>query len=188
MAASALPITAGVPLRTAAAPPAWPSNPVRLYKAIFDDRYAESLAFAEHAHRFGVVTHGIRGDITDLWYYDLHLRWRNGPAAIAGLTAINSLFCLEQLAWDHRMRVVFRAEHKRLPDGRIEHELSGPESLLQRAPDLNSGGEDWGRGIAGLVTRCPEGRCQAAKATIITPSAGTADDLVSWVIAPVRRG
>jgi hypothetical protein len=51
--------------------------------------------------------HAIRGDITDLWFHDLDLRWKQGPAPIAGLTTHGPLFCLERLAWgkgivDHR--------------------------------------------------------------------------------------
>ena len=48
--------------------------------------------------------------MTRFWYDDLYHRWREGPAAIAGLTAHGPLFCFEQLARDLRMRVVLRAE------------------------------------------------------------------------------
>jgi hypothetical protein len=41
----------------------------------------------------------------------LRAAWTKQPVAIAGLTAHGPLFCLERLAWDHGMRVVFRAEH-----------------------------------------------------------------------------
>ena len=54
--------------------------------------------------------HGIRGDITDLWFHDLDPQWKKQPVAIAGLTAHGPLFCLERLAWDHGMRVVSRVE------------------------------------------------------------------------------
>ncbi len=52
----------------------------------------------------------ICGDVTDLWFNELSVRWKQGPAPIAGLTARNSLFCLERLAWDASMRVVSRSE------------------------------------------------------------------------------
>jgi hypothetical protein len=86
-----------------------------LYKAIYDKSYAPALAYAAQMQRRGVAVHAIDGDITDVWFNDLALRWRESPVAIAGLTAPEALFCLEQLAWDHRMRVVSRALHAQRP-------------------------------------------------------------------------
>jgi len=85
--------------------------PISLYKVIFDRRFPSSREFGAEARKLGLPVHEIEGDITDLWYHDLSLRWREEPVAIAGLTAHGPLFCLERLAWDHRMRVVFRARH-----------------------------------------------------------------------------
>src|SRR5262245_10881177 len=84
---------------------------VPLYKIVYDVRFADSVAFARQAEARGVATHAIEGDMTRFWYDDLYYRWRSGPAAIAGLTAHGPLFCLERLAWDQRMRVVYRREH-----------------------------------------------------------------------------
>ena len=83
----------------------------RLYKVVADVRFPMGRAFSLEAERLGVGMVRIEGDITDFWFDDLSLRWKNGPAPIAGLTAHGPLFCLERLAWDHRMRVVFREEH-----------------------------------------------------------------------------
>ena len=55
------------------------------------------------------------GDMTRFWYDDLYHRWRQAPVAIAGLTAHGALFCLERLAWEKRMRVVYRREHSPEP-------------------------------------------------------------------------
>ena len=85
-----------------------------LYKVVADVRFAHSAqgrAFSVEAERFGADIVRIEGDITDFWFNDLSLRWKDGPAAIAGLTEHGPLFCLERLGWDHRMRVVFRHEH-----------------------------------------------------------------------------
>jgi hypothetical protein len=103
--ASALPMigSAGHP----AAPPAAPA----FYKAIFDHRFPASVEFGRQMERLGESVHGIHGDITDLWYHDLYHRWKQGPAAITGMTAHGALFCLERLAWDHGMRVLSRTEH-----------------------------------------------------------------------------
>ena len=86
-------------------------QPQSFYKVIFDQRFPTSVAFAREMHQFGAPIHAIDGDITDLWFHDLHAAWTKQPVAIAGLTAHGPLFCLERLAWDHGMRVVFREEH-----------------------------------------------------------------------------
>jgi len=81
------------------------------YKVIFDERFPSSVAFGDEWKARGASVHAIRGDITDLWFHDLDYRWKKqGPAAIAGLTAHGPLFCLERLAWEHGMRVVSRVE------------------------------------------------------------------------------
>jgi hypothetical protein len=163
-----------------------------LYKVVFDERFPDSVAFGGEVKRLGVPVHGIRGDITDFWLRDLDIRWKKGPVAIAGLTAHGPLFCLERLSWDHRMRVVFCAEHRHLADGRIEHAISGPDVMLRQAAALVAGGPNWAAHIARVVTYCPASRCQASKTTIIAPLSTAThlddqDPLISWVIAPINR-
>ena len=89
------------------------------YKVIFDQRFPASVAFAREMTQLGATVHAIDGDITDLWFHDLHAAWTKQPVAIAGLTAHGPLFCLERLAWDHGMRVTFRAQHP-LPNADAE--------------------------------------------------------------------
>src|SRR5579863_2840776 len=64
-----------------------------LYRAIFDERFEESLAFAGEMDKRGVITSGIRGDVAKLWYEDLRARLRQSPAPIAALTDRAALFC-----------------------------------------------------------------------------------------------
>ena len=82
-----------------------------IYKVLYDTRFAASVAFARRAAARGLAVHAMTGDMTRFWYDDLYHRWRQGPAAIAGLTTHGPLFCLERLAWEQRMRVVYRSEH-----------------------------------------------------------------------------
>jgi hypothetical protein len=81
-----------------------------LYKVVYDERFPASVDFGRKALARGFAVHAIRGDMTDLWYHDLHPKWKTGPAAIAGLTAHGPLFCLERLSWDFGMRVSFREQ------------------------------------------------------------------------------
>ena len=75
------------------------------YKAVFDERFADSRAFAKSAAERGMPTAAIRGDVTRLFYDDLDLRWKQGPVLLTGCTTRASLFCLDLLARDRGMRV-----------------------------------------------------------------------------------
>jgi hypothetical protein len=160
-----------------------------LYKVVFDERFPASVAFGAEARSLGLPTHPIRGDITDLWFHDLDAQWKKKPAAVAGLTAQGALFCLERLAWDHGMRVVFRGDHQYLPTGAIQHVLTGSERVVQQATSLRDAGDDWALRVAGILARVPEDHSTPAKATIhgraAAPANTEAEDLISWVIAPV---
>ena len=161
-----------------------------LYKVIYDERFAACRAFASEAQKMGATVHAIRADVTNLWFDDLYAQWKQGPAAIAGLTAHGAIFCLERLAWDQqRMRVVFRGEHTYAAGGRLEHKLTAPPDVLRQASGLDASGPDWASRIAGVVTRFPAERVRGENLHIATEFAKQADDpehLVSWVIAPTR--
>ena len=160
-----------------------------LYKAIYDTDYASAVEFAAQMRRRGVVVHAIERDITSVWFNDLALQWRQRPVAIAGLTAPAALFCLEQLAWDHRMRVVFRATHALASDGTVEHRVRAPQALLPRVADTLGHSPGWGASMAELAVHC--GQDQTRGSGDVTAATRGGDrhglPLVSWVIAPVDR-
>jgi hypothetical protein len=161
------------------------SSSVPLYKVVYDTRFAASVAFGRRARSLGAPVHAIQGDMTRLWFDDIYHRWKESPAAIAGLTAQGPLFCFERLAWDQGMRVVFRAEH-----GATEHVLSGPESLLVDARSVLASA-DWAAEMATIVTRCPSGRAEIGSAAVgcarVSGLAPADEPLYSWVIAPAAR-
>lgn len=78
------------------------------YRAIFDERFEAGRRFGAHALGRGWITRAIRGDVTQVWFHELSVRWKSGPAPIAGLTTASSLFVLERLSWDVGMRVTVR--------------------------------------------------------------------------------
>jgi hypothetical protein len=187
LAASTLPLTASAAWSCSASE-AEPAVP--LYKVLYDTRFPASLAFAHRVTERGVPVHAMDGDMTRFWYDDLYHRWQRGPAAIAGLTAYGALFCLERLAWDQRMRVVFRAEHGLAAAGCIAHEFNGPARMLRAAEDAAAEGA-WAAAMADVVLACPRGRAElgATKAVTRVPSLTTlaSEPLFSWVMAPVSR-
>src|ERR1700680_4883482 len=57
-----------------------------LYRVVVDERFVCSAGFRGGVASGGCVVRGVRGDVTDLWFYELAPRWRELPAPIAGLT------------------------------------------------------------------------------------------------------
>jgi hypothetical protein len=177
LAASALPLAARAHFTRAE------QAAVPLYNIVYDTRFAASVAFAERAAARGLGVLEMAGDVTRLWYDDLYHRWRQGPAAIAGLTAHGALFCLERLAWDQRLRVVYRGEHSAAAGGLV-HRLDGPAPMLAAAAMFGA----WGAALADVVAACPHERAARGTATFMTEGAPPASEpLFSWVIAPVAR-
>lgn len=184
LAASAFPVAARAAF---AADPAAATVP--LYKVLYDTRFAASVAFARRAAARGLVVHAMAGDMTRFWYDDLYHQWQTGLAAIAGLTAHGALFCLERLAWDQSMRVVFRGEHSLAADNCVAHRFDGPATLLTSAAAAASD-RAWAATLADVVAECPRERGVHGTASALTVGAGTlpaGEKLFSWVIAPVRR-
>jgi hypothetical protein len=187
IAASALPLIIGA----GPASPLARRRTVTLYKAVYDERFAPARSFARQAQKSGIAAAGFKSDITNLWFADLHHRWRKArtPVAVAGITAPSALFCLERLAWDHGMRVIVEARHVRSGDGSFSHQVLRGGTLLN-AKTLAAAGSAWPALIANAAMRVP-----AADAVPLGPTAsgvpadaeGGAPVLVSFVIAPVRR-
>ncbi len=185
LAVAALPAAASA--NVAAGERALPT--VTLYKVLYDTRFAASVAFACRAAARGLAVQAMHGDMTSFWYDDLYHRWREAPAAIAGLTAHGALFCLERLAWEQRMRVVYRGVHTAAADGGVAHWFEGSSPLLAQAVD-SLAEPTWAGAMADVVAACPlSGRQQSARG--LTRAAATpppiGDQLFSWVIAPVQR-
>ncbi len=108
-AGTAIAAWAGFGTAQGAAPAPMQTAPFHMIVA--DRGFAESRAFADKAARAGQRIGWIDGDdISALWYGELDPLWRREQAAIAGLTAYGALFCLERLAMDRGMRVVFKCE------------------------------------------------------------------------------
>jgi hypothetical protein len=141
-------------------------------------------------NRRALPTQAIRGDITEVWFSDLYYRWKQAPAAIAGMTAPGAIFCLEMLARDAGMRMALRIDHRRPAGDRIEHEFAGPEELFTRAADSESGAKGWPERMAEIVAQFPAERDRAATLRFSeadVASSNSPDHLVTWVIAPAQR-
>ena len=172
-----------------APPPERVAPTAPLYRLIVDERFAVTHGLLDAARSHGVRSSAIDGDVTDVWFNDLALRWRQGPAPIAGLTTVGALFCLERLAWDAGMRLHFRVDHRCFTDGRIEHVLQAPASLIARADALRLARRDWARSLLPLLTRGGLGTAGASGERIIAGAPGSfpqghTEWLVSWHLGP----
>ncbi len=170
--------------------PSQDKAPLSLFSAIYDNGFPASAAFGAAAEQQGYPTHDIDGDITDLWVRHLAERWQREPVAIAGLTHTSALFVLERMAWDHDLHVIFRARHRVRADGRIEHRLSGPSSMLNAFKTTVSEHTSLGTCMADVLSHC-HGLEQISSTMSLMARARPGLDaghdnvrLDSWVIAP----
>lgn len=181
-------VASAVPLFAGGVATAWaesllsPAAAPQFYKVLFDRESPAAVAFGRRARGIQLPAVEVGREVTSLWYDDLYHRWREGPAAIAGLTVPHVAFCLEILARDVGMRVMYRGEHSPLGDGRIHHRFKGPADLLAKTSLLDA---DWTHGTAQWVGCC-QATLERTEAEYISVAGHNAIDepLVSWVIAP----
>jgi hypothetical protein len=171
--------------------PAWAagSGRLRLERFVFDRRFAAAQAIAAEAARHGVPLSPVAGDLTDLWYRDLDLKWKRAPMPLAGATTRSGLFVLETLAADHRMRVVYKGEHRAIATTGVEHRLTAHPALIEEvSSDVN---EPFWALLGTALMRYPVNA--QAPVTQALRRYGEAvpprdEPLVSWIIAPLALG
>jgi len=114
-----------LPLPLLAEVPAWRSgSALPLFKLLHDTRQPDSLSCSRALGRQLLgglqnqyslqnqhsLLQPVHGDVTRFWYDQLQPAWRQQRAALAGTTLPDVLFCLEQLARDHGLRVLWREQ------------------------------------------------------------------------------
>lgn len=153
---------------------------------VYDSRFVEARDFGSRARDLGSAVREIAGDVTPLWQSELHALWKKGQGVVvAGMTERSSLFVLERLAWDYRLRVIFEAEHVPGSAGQFSHTVkrTGDSTLQQH---LEASGSAWTMALAdALLTN------SGAASTNIRPtdaamaaSLNEPTKLHSWIIAP----
>ena len=157
---------------TAALPQALtlPPGKLPLYKIVYDRRFPISRAFGISARGLGAATgaEAIDGDVTALWSNDLRLLWSAGGSAhsrgraVAGMITVHGLLCLEQLAMDHRKRVLLRVEHGAVLAPapapafapKFSHRVTAPESMLNSLK-VALAAADWPARLPALLASSP---------------------------------
>ena len=142
---------------------AWPARALRLplhgatgalppLRVIFDRTLSEGIAFGTAATRRTTIVDAVDADLGGYWLHTLEPLLKEGPLALAGLTAGAPLFCLELLCRDYGLRTVYRIEHSLEADGRIGHTLTGDPSLAPWLDRLAASGREWAAEAAVLAT------------------------------------
>lgn len=156
-----------------------------LYKVVADTRFADSRAFAAEAAHAGHRVAWTNGDVTKLWYDELDLLWRGDKSALAGLTEYGAFFCLERLALDRGLRVVFKAEHRRLASGATAHAVAGPPAVVTQAALERLSGNAWAAQAASMALAARgAGPVGASRQATSQAGPGQPPLLISWVLAP----
>ncbi len=92
-----------------------------VFAIVFDQRYEAARSYGKAAATRGNTVFGYHGDLTSVWREEIEPKWARRAGGLAGMTTSPALFCLEQLAAQHWLRVVSRFE---LPAGPGERLLS----------------------------------------------------------------
>jgi hypothetical protein len=155
---------------------------------IVDDAHDSARVLAARAGMRGtpvLATH--QGDVTTLWLKHLRPLWTSSQDPVAGLTLPGTLFCLEQLAWQHAMRVIFHAEHLLLPERGLEHTVHRDQrSHRLTAAALERAGGRWPQHLADTLVAnrlVRAARPGPSLAALAPPLPAGATLLTSWIIA-----
>jgi hypothetical protein len=164
------------------------ASAMHLGAVIIEAGAGEARAFGRRLGTHGLAIRPIRGDITPVWYGHLDALWRTQPTAIAGMTRRPALFCLEQLARDHGMRVIHHAWHLDEGANAVAHVRARTAAAFRRA-DLDRSGAQWTRALADEFISLSTEQSGTARGFAGGSLDAAFDEhaLHSWVIAPVRR-
>ena len=172
-----------------------PANPTTkpsasLFKVIYDRSFDAGRSFGAEAARRGAPVQATGSDIGSVWMNVIEPELETRPAAIAGLTAGAPLFCLELLASDYGMRLVYRIEHRPIDGDRYRHSVTGHTALSSWADELAAAGTQWSASAAGLALTHPEGLRPLTDISLLDlaeQAKGAGQPLYSWLIEPAAR-
>ncbi len=188
-ALSALPAAAGAAL--AGAVRVRLPGPIDVHAVIVDSRHTQARTLGARLADSGAAVHALAdGDVTQLWLRHIGPAWKRSPVGVAGLTEPPALFCLEQFAWSHGLRVVFHAEHIVQADGRTQHQvLRSGQGAACSTHELRRAGPLWPTVVADAFTAHRAAAARPAfgpsDAGLSPPLPAGAGLLTSWIIAAV---
>jgi hypothetical protein len=153
-------------------------------RAVFDERFPQSVAFADRARGWGATPFGFPGDISTLWFEKILPALDARPMPLVGLTNIGALFCFEQLAWNAGMRVRLRIDHRE--DARSVRHIASVDMPAAMRARLEGAGHAFGRHAADAALACRPMWGDCTHAAVPEADAPGTQALVTWVIAPLN--
>jgi hypothetical protein len=145
-----------------------------------------SPMFEDHARAAAIPTFATEGDITALWFEVLDPLWRQEHSTVAGITSPEAIFCLERLAWDHGMRMVFRADEVANASG-TELRLRARPAALDHALTKLRANPRRQLAQAACLLHCPIAEGPLTAHTLCADVPAASAHWVSWVMAPRAR-
>jgi hypothetical protein len=172
----------------ASAPSARGVPPPALSEVIVDGTLDRAGAFAAAARAHGARVRIAGSDVGGAWRDAIAPRLRKSSAPLAGFTRGGALFCLELLARDYGLGLVYRIEHRADTDGLVRHALTGADDVRARLGSLADAGLDWPSAAASLAVACTEDGSVAVPLLDLGARPGmVVESMFSWVLAPYGR-
>ena len=149
--------------------------------AVVDTRHREGRNFALHYRNDGGSVHSAIDDISRLWLEQLGPVARRNGAPLIGLTRSSTLFCLEQLAWTHGMRVVLHAEFAAAGLQRVVHRNGVGISFAA----IDAAGTQWPQALAATLAHCSDAVSRPGPSAVAEPARFDLNDttLHAWALA-----
>ena len=185
-------LSLGLPVTTLAENGFARQKTLPFFRVLYEQNIKESCDFAAASRAAGLDISGlVQGDVTSFWMHELSEVWPHKEASLMGLTTPGPLFCLEQLAPQFGMRVIFRAKHQ--ADNPLCLDMQGPDNLLEKFKS-DTVIRDWSVHLAGLMGACPEGLVRMTENRVFSKQPVFHSTrllehktLVAWIIAPAMQ-
>lgn len=156
------------------------------HAVLYDGRFLEGQQYGAESARHGSVVHDVGGNATNFWYGNLRHRWKEGAAAVAGLTTFSTFFSLKLMADPMQIRTTYLGYHH-LGKG-ARHELFGLDTSVRSAiaGQLDAARGLWPLQVAMLMPVWMTQNAVARHSTLALAAQSDlqADSLVSWILAP----
>jgi hypothetical protein len=165
-------------------------RPLSLLKVVFDQTDADAIAYGAEAASRGAAVQPVGSDVGSAWINVIEPGLKASPSVIAGLTCGAPLFCLELLARDYGLRVVYRVEHVHSRGERVSHVITGSRKAADWSARLAGAGDHWHAVAAEMMTSHaddPQPDTGIALLDLGGRPNGTSQSLFSWMLAPLTK-
>jgi hypothetical protein len=152
---------------------------------VVDERYGDSVKFAQSLAGHGAARFPLAFDAAGLWLDVLAPRMTGTAASVAGLTLESDLFILRRLASASGASLCYLGRHDWRSAHRRRHVLRGGVEIDAIASALTMGAESWPARLGSLLASArPRGPLIKEQEVALdhAPGSGAPNFFVSWVI------